>query len=277
MRLIAGTLCLCAALVCLVAAPAAAGDNPFPLFKKAIPEEYHGDLPRPSGISFAYSKMTDTVTISDFAVALGGQPLPPGAVVVNTADHDTNTYMARFDTWVLPFVNVYGFAATINGAAQNVPVTVNPIPGLPAIPVPSTITLDFNGHLYGVGATVAGGYKKFFASYDINREWVTLNILSNDTSAVAQSVRAGIRTNYQGNLMAFYAGAFHLELGDEPLTGAGIFPAVPSASFSLKAQPTDGWNTILGANIGISSRLSVIVEAGFGARKQFTVMPGVRF
>ena len=277
MRSIAGVLCLSAALVCVAPAMAAAGDNPFPLGKKSVPEAYRGDLQAPMGLSFAYSKMTDTVRISDFAVALGGQPLPAGAVVVNTADHDTNTFMARFDTWVLPFVNVYGFAATINGAAQNVPVTVNPIPGLPAIPVPPTITLPFNGHLYGVGTTLAGGYKKFFASYDINREWVTLSILSNDTSAVAQSIRAGVRTHVKGNLMAFYLGGFHLRLGDGPLTGAGIFAAVPSASFSLKVKPTDPWNTIVGANIGVSKQFTITVEAGLGTRKQFTIMPGVRF
>jgi hypothetical protein len=277
MRSYAGILCCCAALLCLAPAIAAAGDNPFPLGKKMVPETYRGELQAGSGISFAYSKMTDTVVISDFAVALGGQPLPAGTVVVDHADHDTSTYMARFDTWVLPFMNVYGFAATINGAAQNVPVKVNPFPGMPAVPIPSSITLDFNGHLYGIGTTFAGGYKKFLVTYDVNREWVTLNILSNETSAVAQSVRAGFWTHYNGNLVAVYAGGFHLRLGDGPLTGAGIFPAVPSASFSLKAQPTDPWNTIVGAKLGVSKQLTVTVEAGLGTRKQFTIMPGVRF
>jgi hypothetical protein len=277
MRLIVRMLCVAVAIVSLSPVSPVAAENPFPLGKKAVPEEYRGDLQKPSGISFGYSKMTDTVIVSDFAVALGGQPLPAGTVVVDHADHDTNTYMARFDTWILPLVNLYGFAATFNGAAQDVPVKVNPFPGMPAVPIPSAITLKYNGHLYGVGATFAGGYRKFFASYDINREWVTLSILSNDTSAVSQSIRSGLRTHYKGNLMAFYVGGFHLRLGDEPLTGAGIFAAVPSASFSLKAQPVDAWNTIVGANLGVSKNFTVVAEAGLGTRKQFTIMPGVRF
>lgn len=277
MRSVVAALCLCVALLVAASSSAVAGENPFPLFKKSAPEDVQKDLEKPFGISFGYSKMTDTVKITDFAVALGGQPLPAGTVVIDHADHDTNTYLARVDAWLFPFLNVYGFAATINGETKNVPVKVNPFPGMPAIPIPSTVTMGYNGHLYGVGLTAAAGYKKFFASYDVNHEWVTLNIISNDTSATAQTIRAGIRTHAKGNMMAFYLGGFHLKLGDAPLTGAGVFPTVPSASFSLKAQPTDPWNTIAGANIGISKQLSLVIEGGFGTRKMFTIQPSVRF
>jgi hypothetical protein len=277
MRVTAGTLCLTVAILCCAPLSATAGDNPLPFGKKSVPDEYRGDLQLPLGISFGYSRMTDAMVISDFAVALGGQPLPPGVVVVDQADHATNTYLARFDAWVLPFVNVYAFAAKLNGEVKNVAVKVNPIPGLPVPPLPPFIGLDFDGHLYGVGTTIAAGYRSFFASYDINREWVTLSILSNTAPALSQSIRTGFRTKIRGDVAAFYVGGFHLSLRDADLTGSDIFPGVPGASFSLTAKPTDPWNMLVGATVPVVKHLTVTAEAGLGTRKQFTIMPGVRF
>jgi hypothetical protein len=277
MRLIAGVLSLCAALVCVGATTVAAGDNPLPLGKKAVPEEYRGSLQRPTGISFGYTHMVDTMAISDFTFALGGQPLPPGAIQVSEATHTTSIFMGRFDTWVLPFLNVYAFAATLNGTASNVAFRVNPIPGMPALPIPSTIAPSYNGHLYGIGATLAGGYKKFFATYDINREWVTLNLFDTTVPALTQAIRSGVRGTLHGANAAVYAGGFHLSLRDAVLSGQNFIPGLPSGTFSLKARPTNAWNTLIGTNIEITRSLSITAEAGLGTRKQFTIMPSVRF
>jgi hypothetical protein len=273
MRIIVRVLCLAVAILCLLPLSSIAGDNPFPLGKNAVPKTYWGDLQPPAGISFAYLKLTDTVAISDFAVTIGGQKLPPGTVIVDRADLDTNTFQGRFDTWVLPFVNVYGFAATLNGRVHNVPVTVNPLPGSPATAVPA-IDIAFTGHIYSVGAVFAGGYKNVFASYDINRAWMTMDIAPDTASSVAQRIRAGVRAERNGIPIKIYAGA---SLRDATSSGSGKIPGVPGGSFSLTAKSAEPWNTLIGAEIGVSQRLFVTVEAGLGTRKQFLIMPSVRF
>ena len=265
------------AMLALVPAVTRAGDNPFPIGKKSVSDASKGDLPLPVGLSFGYSYINDMMDISDFAFTLGGQPLPPGAIEVSKARHKTSVYLARFDTWVFPFLNVYALAATLDGQAADVAFKVNPIPGLPALPVPSTIEPSYSGHFYGIGATLAGTYKTFFASYDINRQWVTISLFDSTVPALSQGIRAGVRGKVRGANASAYAGAFHLSLRDAVLTGANFIPGLPSGTFSLVARPQSPWNALAGANIEVTRRLAVTVEAGFGTRKQLTIMPSVRF
>jgi hypothetical protein len=208
-----------ALLLAAVPDPVLAQDNPFPLGKKSVPEKFWGYQPKPVGISFGYTYLNDLMDISDFKFSPGGQPLPPGAVVVSEARHKTSVQVARFDTWLFPFLNVYALAATLDGQAADVAFKVNPIPGMPPLPIPSTIEPSYSGHFYGVGATVAGGYKKFFASYDINRQWVTINLFDNTVPALSQGIRAGVYGKLRGANAAAYVGGFHISLRDAVLTG----------------------------------------------------------
>lgn len=266
-----------ALIMALTPASALAGDNPFPIGKKSVPEAYRGDLSLPSGLSFGYTYLNDLMDISDFSFSLGGQPLPPGAIVVSGARHRTSAEIARFDTWVFPFLDVYGLAAVLDGQASDVAFKVNPIPGLPALPIPSTIEPSYRGHFYGVGATLAGGYKAFFASYDINRQWVTINLFDKTVPALSQGIRAGVHGKLRGANAAAYVGGFNISLRGAVLSGQNFIPGLPAGSFSLVAASHSPWNTLIGANIEITKRLVVTAEAGFGNRKQFTIMPSVRF
>ena len=269
---------LAAALIAaLVPAFAGAAENPFPLGKKSVPEQYQPNLSEPVGISFGYSHINDMVDVSDFTFTLGGQPLPPGVIEVSEARHSTSIYFARFDTWVLPFLNVHGMAAVLDGQASDVAFKVNPMPGMPPLPIPATIEPAYTGQLYGVGAMLAGAYKRFFASYDISRQWVTLNIFDDTVPALTQAVRAGVHGRLNGGSVAVYVGGFHLSLRDAVLTGQNFIPGLPSGSFSMVASPQSAWNTVVGGNIQIAKGLVLMAEAGFGTRKQFVIMPSVRF
>jgi hypothetical protein len=272
-------LAVFAVAIALAVIPAntSAGDNPFPLAKKIVPEEYRSDLLLPSGLSFGYTYLNDMMDISNFTFTLGGQPLPPGAIVVTGARHKTSVEIARFDTWVLPFLNVYGLAAVLDGKASDVAFKVNPIPGLPALPIPSTIEPSYTGHFYGIGATLAGGYKRFFAAYDINRQWVTINLFDNTVPALSQGIRAGVHGKLRGSNAAAYIGGFHISLRDAVLRGQNFIPGLPAGTFSFVAKSQSPWNMLVGTKFEVTKRLVVTAEAGFGTRKQFTIMPGVRF
>ncbi len=277
MRSLVRTVLAAAAVLAVADGTAIAQENPFPLGKKSVPEKYQGYQQQPVGISFGYTYLSDLMDISDFKFSLGGQPLPPGAIVVSEARHRTSVYLARFDTRVLPFLNVYGMAATLDGQAADVAFKVNPIPGMPPLPIPSTIEPAYTGHFYGIGATVAGGYKRFFASYDINRQWVTIDLFDDTVPALSQGIRAGVRGKLHGANAAVYAGGFHISLRDAVLTGQNFIPGLPAGSFSLVAASHSPWNTIVGANIEITRTPVLTAEAGFGTRKQFAIMPSVRF
>ena len=266
-----------ALLLAAVPDPVLAQDNPFPLGKKSVPEKFWGYQPQPIGISFGYTYLNDLMDISDFSFSLGGQPLPPGAVIVSEARHKTSVQLARFDTWLFPFLNIYALAATLDGQAADVAFKVNPIPGMPPLPIPSTIEPSYTGHFYGIGMTLAAGYKQFFASYDINRQWATISVFDNTVPAIVQGIRAGVHGKVNGANAAVYAGAFHLSLRDEVLTGKNFIPGLPDHSFSLVASPQSAWNMLIGGRIEVTRTFVVTAEAGLGTRKQFVIMPGVRF
>lgn len=269
-----------AALLLLAVSPAAsaAGDNPLPFGRNSMPSWLKDAMPLPCGLSFGYTRMSDEIDVSNVTFTIGGQALPPGAIAVDNVTHHTGLELARFDAWILPFLNVYAFAATMNGQAPGVHLAVAPIPGLSALPVPSSIDVPYNGHLYGVGVTVAGGYRKVFASYDLNREWVTVNLFTTTVPVLSQTIRTGVRGKLAGKAnAAAYVGGFHLSLRDAVLSGQSFIPGLPGGTFSFVARPKSAWNTLVGGTVEVTRTLVITAEGGFGTRKQFTIMPGLRF
>src|SRR5262249_53392118 len=76
----------------------------------------------------------------------------------------------RFDTWVLPFLNVYALVGYVhNDSDTHLRVTL-PVPGpLPGeIVREATIDTSLDGSVAGAGMTLAAGYKSFFMVADFN-------------------------------------------------------------------------------------------------------------
>jgi len=77
--------------------------------------------------------------------------------------------LARFDAWLLPFINVYGlFGYVHNDSTTRGTVTV------PALGLPGSRTFYFSGKttldgfVGGGGVTLAGGYRELFFMADVN-------------------------------------------------------------------------------------------------------------
>ena len=134
-----------------------------PLFKGKIPEEYREHVTLPVGISFNYVHQVLPLEIFDAELEVPGMPLPPGLVRGGTIKPHTDSYVARLDAWLFPFLNVYGTAGYFGGDAKEIHLDLAaPVP----LPIPSEAS--YSGSTYGVGTTGAFAYRAFFASYDIN-------------------------------------------------------------------------------------------------------------
>ena len=83
-------------------------------------------------------------------------------VVFDEIKTQTSTFNARFDIWVLPFLNVYG----IVGQTAKADIDVNLIE-----PLPLSVTTTLSGTYVGYGVLLAGGVGPLFVSLDANRTY----------------------------------------------------------------------------------------------------------
>jgi len=256
------------------AQPAAASSTEprrvLPLLQDRIPEAYRAHVPLPFGVSFTYFRMSERLTFSDPALVLNGQSVPSQLLQADSAATLTDSYSARFDAWLLPFLNVYGTATRFSGEVTDIAAQIIGFPPL----IPERV--GYSGTGYGAGFTLAFGYRAFFASYDANWIWQKAGVISKRTVASTQGPRVGIQLSPWGRQGNVYVGAMREALrgrqsGSLDLAGAG------SLTFDLVAQPTHSWNPTVGMELGLTRHVRAHIEGGFGGRKLLMAGVGYRF
>jgi hypothetical protein len=72
------------------------------------------ELPLPRGMSVLYYYVQRDIEISDVRAGINGAPLRNVSNFVNLGSKShVNVVVARFDAWLLPFVDVYGLAGSV--------------------------------------------------------------------------------------------------------------------------------------------------------------------
>ena len=238
-----------------------------------VPEDLKPLMQKPFGVSFLSTNVGETLDVTSLSLVLGGQPVPPGAVSLETVTHTTHIAGVSADVWLLPFVNVHGMVGHLWGSANDINPTV--MPGLlpPGVTIPTTQA--FTGTSYGGGVTFAIGYKRMFASYDISYVTSKVDLLSDNADSLVQSIRGGVKLGSGTFRSTLYVGALHESITNT-LTGTGLIPGL-NPDFRIDVAPQEPWNVLAGANLELTPRFAVTIEGGFGNRMQFVVMPGVRF
>jgi hypothetical protein len=265
-------LAACVVFACLTSSAPAAAQGA--LFGQSwVPEDMKPLMQKPFGVSFISTNVGETLDVTSLSLVLGGQPVPPGAVSLETVTHTTHIAGVSADLWLLPFVNVHGMVGHLWGSANDINPTV--MPGLlpPGVTIPSTQV--FTGASFGGGVTLAIGYKRMFASYDVSYIKSQVDLLDDHADALIQSIRGGVKLGSGKFRSTLYAGALHEDIRST-LTGTGLIPGL-NPDFRIDVAPQEPWNVLAGANVELTPRFAVTIEAGFGNRMQFVIMPGVRF
>jgi len=102
-------------------------------------------------------------------------------VVFENVEAQTSTFNVRVDTWLLPFLNVYGIVGQTKKADINVKL---------AQPIPLDVSTEVSGTYVGFGAMIAGALGPVFFSLDGNRTY-NFNPRLDDPAKVSI---AGLRT-----------------------------------------------------------------------------------
>lgn len=176
-------------------------NNPYPYILPILGNKAHErriKLPFPVGVMFNALAGNQTLTLSDLSLGFGSFS-NPGApemidlsevVVFDKVTAQTSTFNLRVDTWLLPFLNVYGIAGQTRKADINVMLSE---------PFPLKIGTEVSGTYIGFGAMVAGALGPIFFSLDANRTFSYNPRLDDPAKVTIAGLRSGPVFRFNNN------------------------------------------------------------------------------
>jgi len=244
--------------------------------QKVIDKGY--DLPLPYGLKLIYVNVDQAQLLDNLYVGFNGseQQLLDDWVAFENARSVNDTVQVVFDTWVLPFLNVFGILGKIDGhAPMDVIVEGNGFldqlgidcskPGnvvacnlLQDKEFTLPIDASFKGNNYGIGINLAGGWNGYFAVLPITYVYADLEGKNSDGAVISASPRIGRIFNLKnrGNL-ALYVGGSYLD-SNLTVDGSLIVPGTDiSLEYTIDQDNKDKWTAVVGANWDINRNWSL--------------------
>ena len=140
-------------------------------------------LPLPHGMMINYLQGIQQIAISDLSVGFNNGQVYDLSELVQFEEVKGNlsTLNARFDTWVLPFLDVYGIAGYGKGTLK---VHLKE-------PFDFETTTDADGQYYGIGAMLTGALGPVFIANDYNYSWSFNDKLKHPANIFMTGLRCG--------------------------------------------------------------------------------------
>ena len=259
------------------AAPAYSRVLPF-LADEAIKAGH--ELPLPFGAGVILTGLDNRkIDVSDVRVGLQNPVQSVSQFVQLRSTSNVFNANFKFDTWLLPFLDVYALAGYVhNTSTTDALVSVpRPGPGPGTIEYQTEVTTELDGVVAGGGLALAAGYGPFFFVADAT--YIQSDLGFDDTfKALIATVRAG----WNGR-----AGAQPLQLWlgvgdwDTHATAKGHATLANGQILNFEADqgPQTPWIYDVGTNLQFSKRLQLVIDVGgdFHGGWVFVVGPTWRF
>jgi hypothetical protein len=220
------------------------------------------DLPLPFGVNINFLLLERDIEVTDVEAGLNSEPAPvPIDLAIDTKSSVSNV-TAMFDTWILPFLNVYFLAGyTQSDSAVNVQFTI-PGPGpAPDVPVDLDLEGSVDGPTVGGGLTLATGYRNFFLPGGANNTYTDLGgIFDEAVNAIVAVVRTGWRGPVGNTNLSVWIGGTYWDTrrevtGSIPIGNNTVF-------FKVLQGPVNPANMNFGTNVEISKKLHLAIDVG---------------
>ncbi|MDX7986947.1 hypothetical protein FE392_06325 [Xenorhabdus sp. 12] len=257
------------------------------------------NLPEPFGASYSYMNMRQNIVVDSIKFQFTNPMFKPweSEIVIDAGAtrQKSETHLLKLDSWILPFLNVYGVYGKTEGKSKT---NLNNIAALgdPNYVQNIPFELNFKGKTFGGGATFAGGYNQFFATLDANYTRTNLDILDGDISAFVLTPRIGYEFVFnplisgQGNSkVQVWVGAMYQDITQQFKGDVGGLNLPPELSlfdmikpmtdikFDVRQHLAHKWSNTVGARFEVTRNFNVISEVGFGNRNTFFVSGEFRF
>ena len=167
------------------------------------------DMPYPTGVGINYGRSVQDVFISDLYVGFAEDELVnvDGLARFKQVEGVVDAYIARFDFWLLPFLNLFGIAGRIES-------TTNVQLGLP---FEFQFQVNNVGTTLGWGAVVAGGIGPLVLSGNFVQNWTWIGSLSEPSTSFIIDGRTGYMHRFPKNPksnIVFLVGAQYMQINE---------------------------------------------------------------
>ena len=233
------------------------------------------ELPLPFGVQGAYNYLKSDPRITDVRVGFSGGPVSSIPATVSGLKNDTQTAIIRIDGWILPFFNLYGLFGETSVDSRGDLVIPNPVPTRPDIVVP--IRVRPSGPTYGVGATLAVGYRDWFLALDSNITRTDLDLLDSDIDKKTVGIRTGLRGEGPRIKATGWIGGMYLDRHTHIAGTANTGTSLDPIKYEVDTVFDNPWMFLVGGVVDFSPSWNLTLEGGFGDIKQLTAAMSYRF
>ena len=266
-------LCLVVIAVFAALAPGAEPEN-----ERLLPfgKNWAGDqkLPLPFGASLTLHRQDQGYKIRKLDLQFKGGVIPGmdlGQIAGVEVDNELLEVDGQLDVWLLPFLNVFALLGNIEGKTSVGGEVVESFLG-------NSLVVEYEGIVYGCGATLAGGWKRLFASLTYTFTDTDLEDASSAINAWVLTPKVGL-VNERG---AIWVGAMYQEAQEKQKGSRSITLLVPEAravwiDYDAELEQKQAWNYLGGLHVMLGEHWHVELEGGFGDRKQATLSASYRF
>ena len=219
------------------------------------------ELPLPFGVGLILTGIDNReIDVSDVRIGIddSNQSVSEFATLGSTSTVFNSNL--RFDTWLLPFLNVYALVGYVHNESATDIHVVLPAPG----PIPGDIVVDrqvdtsLDGYVGGVGMTLAGGYKWFFVVADYNYSRADLGFDDNFTARIG-SLRAGWQGKAGGRPLQTWLGAGKWDTA-ATASGHADLDDGRRLTFEADQHPHTEWMYELGVNFMPNKRWQLFAD-----------------
>ena len=236
-------------------------ERTLPFFREWF-EDKGVDLPLPFGVGMMGIFMERDIEVTDVTVQFLGRP--PQSISDRAEFAVSNTTLfgaARFDAWILPFVNVYAMV----GKAQTDSSLRTIINIKPPIGAPIEVEVEENskvdGPMYGVGATAVVGGDAWFAMLDANYTIADLDLFDEEIRAWLYSGRIGWHGYSKHGQVRVWGGMIYMD-SERTLTITEELPVVGVTEIAVSQRPVDPLTYQIGASLTLNERWDLMAEVG---------------
>ncbi len=233
----------------------------FPLYRDWF-EEQGVELPLPFGVGLMWISMERDIEVRDVTVQfLDRPPESIGDRIDFEVSNWTRSLAARFDAWVLPFLNVYALAGEATTDTSLRSRFVIDRPNAPPLEVEIGEDSSVDGPLLGLGLTAVVGGDAWFGMLDANYNLAEMDLFDEEIKAWLYSGRLGWHGPTRWGAARAWVGMFYMD-SERTLTITEDFPLIGRTEVRVTQRPVDPVTYQAGASLTVARHWDLLLEAG---------------